>query len=238
LPRFEALLQDGKQFGIQLSYLPQQKPEGIAQAFLLAEDFIGSDSVCLILGDNIFYGSNLKQSLSGIQTHQMGAQVFCYEVQDPARYGVVEFGDQGQVVNIIEKPVIPPSNFAVTGLYCYDRDVVTLAKTLKPSKRGELEITDLNNLYLSQGLLSACLLERGFAWLDTGTHQALHAASSYVQTIQERQGIQIACLEEIAYESGYISLDALKKSATSYASSDYGKYLMRLVSQQKQLITV
>jgi len=238
LPRFEALLQDGKQFGIQLSYLPQQKPEGIAQAFLLAEDFIGSDSVCLILGDNIFYGSNLKQSLSGIQTHQRGAQVFCYEVQDPARYGVVEFGDQGQVVNIIEKPVIPPSNFAVTGLYCYDRDVVTLAKTLKPSKRGELEITDLNNLYLSQGLLSACLLERGFAWLDTGTHQALHAASSYVQTIQERQGIQIACLEEIAYESGYISLDALMKLATSSASSDYGKYLMRLVSQQKQLITV
>jgi glucose-1-phosphate thymidylyltransferase len=235
LPRFEALLQTGRQFGVDISYLAQLKPEGIAQAFVLGEDFIQNDSVCLILGDNIFYGSTLKDSLKDIAHHQIGAQIFCYEVQDPSRYGVIELDENGRVKKIIEKPLIPPSNYAVTGLYCYDKHVAKLAKGLKPSKRGEYEITDLNNIYLQEGLLKAYLFDRGFAWLDTGTHEALHAASSYVQTIQQRQGIQIAALEEIAYECGYISKDDLLKAATLYASSDYGKYLMKRLVQENQI---
>lgn len=234
LPRFQALLQSGRQFGVEFSYLPQAKPEGIAQAFILGEDFIQNDSVCLILGDNIFYGSTLKDSLKDIAHHKIGAQIFCYEVQDPSRYGVVELNENGRVKKIIEKPTVPPSNYAVTGLYCYDQHVSRLAKTLKTSKRGEYEITDLNNIYLQEGLLKAYLFDRGFAWLDTGTHEALHAASSYVQTIQQRQGIQIAALEEIAYECGNITKEELLKAATLYASSDYGKYLMKRLIQENQ----
>ena len=232
LPNFRSLLKTGSQFGVKFSYLEQPRPEGIAQAFVLAEEFIQNEPVVLILGDNIFYGSKLEQSLNSIKQHTEGGLIFCYEVLNPSRYGVVEFDEKKEIKQIIEKPKVPPSNYAVTGLYCYDSSVVSKAKTLNPSARGELEITDLNNVYLSEKKLKAHLLDRGFAWLDTGTHEALHAASSYVQTIQQRQGIQVCCPEEIAYESGFIGLEDLERSGKLLANTDYGQYLLNIVKRE------
>lgn len=236
LPNFEALLKDGKQFGVKFSYIEQKKPEGIAQAFILAEDFIQNEAVCLILGDNIFYGPSIKESLVAVKNHQKGGLIFCYEVKNPHRYGVVEFDENKSIKQIVEKPKNPPSNYAVTGLYCYDASVVKIAKQLQPSVRGELEITDVNNYYLQSQTLKAHLIERGFAWLDTGTHEALHAASSYVQTIQERQGIQICCPEEIAYEMGFISLEQLERAGKSLANTDYGAYILSIVAKKLETV--
>lgn len=232
LPNFSYLLGDGSQFGVSIFYLVQPRPEGIAQAFILAEEFIQDSPVCLILGDNIFYGSTIQDSLKKVQDHKEGGLVFCYEVLHPSRYGVVEFGEKKEIKRIIEKPKNPPSNYAVTGLYCYDSLVVEMAKSLKPSPRGELEITDINNLYLQEGKLKAHLFERGFAWLDTGTHEALHAASSYVQTIQERQGVQVCCPEEIAFSAGFISLEQLERAGKKLANTDYGQYLLKIVKKE------
>jgi glucose-1-phosphate thymidylyltransferase len=232
LPRFQQMLGDGSDLGVQLFYAAQEKPEGIAQAFIIAEEFIGDDSVCLVLGDNIFYGPRIESILSNCSSLENGGIVFAYQVKDPERYGVVEVNESGKVLSIEEKPHNPKSSYAVTGLYFYDNDVVKIAKSLSPSSRGELEISDLNNVYLQQGNLFVKFLDRGFAWLDTGTHDALHKASSFVQTIQERQGIQIACLEEIAFNRGFISLEQLYKAATKYRSSDYGRYLMDLHSSK------
>lgn len=225
LPRFQSLFSDGSHLGLKISYQMQEKPEGIAQAFLLAEDFIGKESVCLILGDNIFYGPNLENMLLDAEMHAQGASVFAYQVQDPKRYGVVSFDETGRAVDIVEKPTHPRSCYAVTGLYFYDNDVIEIAKNLKPSLRGELEITDVNKVYLERGDLNVKVFDRGFAWLDTGTFDALYKASSYVQTIQERQGIQIACIEEIAFKNGWITLEELKEISRVYTSSSYGKYL-------------
>jgi glucose-1-phosphate thymidylyltransferase len=228
LPRFQTMLSDGSQLGISISYMQQLAPEGIAQAFLIAESFIGSDSVALILGDNIFYGHQLESLLLSACSVESGGVVFAYQVKDPSRYGVVDFDHNGKVLSIAEKPLHPKSSYAVTGLYFYDNQVVQIAKNLKPSLRNELEITDVNNEYLKMGTLRVKFLDRGFAWLDTGTHDALHKASSFVQTIQERQGIKIACLEEIAYRKGYIARDQLLEISSKYSSSDYGSYLVEL----------
>lgn len=228
LPRFEQMLGSGQQLGLSLSYAIQEKPEGIAQAFILAEDFIGDDNVALILGDNIFYGHNLESLLSTCSSLEKGAVIFSYHVKDPCRYGVVEFDETGKVLGIVEKPSHPKSSYAVTGLYFYDNDVVEIVKNLKPSARGELEITDVNNVYLQRQDLHVRVLDRGFAWLDTGTHDALHKASSFVQTIQERQGIKIACLEEIAYQKGFIDSRKLLSATEKYGSSEYGEYLFEV----------
>ena len=225
IPRFQNLLGDGSKLGLQISYAIQPRPEGIAQAFIIGETFIGEDSVALILGDNIFYGHDLPQLLRLCTQLETGGIIFGYEVQDPERYGVVEFDHNYRVTKIEEKPKDPRSKFAVTGLYFYDNEVVEIAKKLKPSKRGELEITDINLAYLARGTLHLRLLGRGFAWLDSGTPDALHKASVYIQTIQERQGIKVACLEEIAYEMGFISPEDLKQLATGLSASDYGRYL-------------
>jgi glucose-1-phosphate thymidylyltransferase len=227
-PRFEQLFGSGDHLGLELSYAVQEKPEGIAQAFIIAEEFIKEESVALILGDNIFYGHHLSSLLTSCSHLEKGAVIFGYEVNDPQRYGVVEFDRSGKVTNIVEKPEKPISRFAVTGLYFYDSDVVEIARSLKPSDRNEYEITDVNRVYLERGDLHLRILDRGFAWLDTGTHHALQQASLYVQTIQERQGIQIACLEEIAYTMGFISLEDLQKRVEMLAKSDYGQYLKRL----------
>jgi glucose-1-phosphate thymidylyltransferase len=229
LPRFETLFGKGSHLGLSISYAAQEKPEGIAQAFLIGEEFIGDESVSLILGDNIFYGNQLKSLLQGCQTHSSGGVIFGYQVQDPSRYGVIDFDEDFKVRRVVEKPKDPPSSFAITGLYFYDSSVVSIAKSLKPSWRNELEITDVNQAYLERGELQVKLFEKGFAWLDTGTHDALHKASSYVQTIQERQGIQIACIEEIAFENGWITLDQLDKIASCYQASEYGLYLKEIV---------
>lgn len=233
--RFEQLLGDGFQWGLRLSYAIQPKPEGIAQAFLVAENFIGEDSVALILGDNLFYGQALSELLAPCKHLEQGALIFGYEVKDPQRYGVVEFDFQGKPLDIVEKPSHPRSRFAVTGLYFYDNDVIEIARTLKPSMRGEYEITDVNRVYLQRGDLHLRLLDRGFAWLDTGTHTALHQASTYVQTIQERQGISIACLEEIAYKQGFITRQQLQRQATLLSQSDYGAYLAQLIEREDSL---
>lgn len=225
LPRFEKMLGDGGSLGISLSYASQPHPEGIAQAFIIGQSFIGDDSVALILGDNIFYGQELSSLLLQSTCLESGAVIFGYEVQDPERYGVVAFDERGQVSEIIEKPLKAPSKYAVTGLYFYDNDVIQIAKELKPSLRGELEITDVNLAYLREKKLHVRLLGRGFAWLDTGTHEALYQASSYVKAIQDRQGIKIGCLEEVAYNMGFISSDQLKRMADSLASIEYGRYL-------------
>lgn len=225
LHRFQKLFQDGTHLGLKISYAVQEEPRGIAEAFLIGEEFIGNEPVCLILGDNIFYGHNLGQLLSHSACLEKGAIIFGYEVKDPQRYGVMRFDEQLKVVDIIEKPAIPSSPYAVTGLYFYDSDVVQIASALTPSKRGELEITDVNLAYLKRGDLSCRLLDRGFAWLDTGTHDALQKASVYVHTIEERQGIKIACLEEIAYQMGFIDRDQLEKLAVSLSPSEYGHYL-------------
>lgn len=227
---YQDLLGDGTQLGISISYAEQPSPDGLAQAFIIGENFIGSDSVCLVLGDNIFYGGNLTELLLESARLQDGAIVFGYNVKDPQRYGVVGFDDSGKAISLEEKPTNPKSNYAVTGLYFYSNDVVKKAKNLKPSKRGELEITDLNRLYLEEGRLKVKLMGRGMAWLDTGTHESLLQASIFIQTIEERQGLKIACLEEIAYRNGYINLEQLLKLAKPLENNQYGEYLKRLAS--------
>jgi len=230
LPIFQALLKDGQQWGLNLSYLAQPKPEGLAQAFILGREFIDGQPVCLVLGDNILYGHGLVELLRQSAQLTEGALVFGYRVQDPQRYGVIEFDPQGQVLSFEEKPQKPKSNYAVPGLYFYDSQVCDLAARLQPSARGELEITDLNSRYLSQGQLRVELLGRGYAWLDTGTHEALHQASSFIQTLEDRQGLKVACLEEIAYQQGYITLQQLKVLAKPLAKSTYGTYLFNLIN--------
>ncbi len=230
LPRFQQLLGTGSQCGLSLTYQAQERPEGIAQAFLIGEDFIGEDTVALILGDNIFYGHHLEKSLEDCQYLDNGAIIFGYQVKDPERYGVVAFDKDLKVLSIEEKPKEPASTYAVTGLYFYDNNVVSIAKTLKPSARGEFEITDISRAYLERGEITLRLLEKGFAWLDTGTPDALQQASSYVQTIQERQGIKIACIEEIAYEKGWISQEEIELLGQRYAKNEYGNYLKKVAA--------
>ena len=231
LPFFKSVLGDGSQIGLTISYLEQPHPEGLAQAFILGESFIGADPVCLILGDNIFYGPNLSRYLSQAVQLTEGGLIFGYMVKDPERYGVVDFDSDGNVISIVEKPAIPRSNYVVPGLYFYDNDVIDIAKNLEPSDRGELEITDVNLAYLRRGKLKVQLLGRGYAWLDTGTHEALQQAASYVQAIQERQGLKIACVEEIAYRLGYISADQLKTLAADMMQNEYGQYLDEIASE-------
>jgi glucose-1-phosphate thymidylyltransferase len=231
LPQFKRLLGDGSQIGISLSYAEQPKPEGLAQAFVIGKSFIGSDPVCLILGDNIFYGHNLSEILKRAVKLTHGGLVFGYLVKDPERYGVVEFDDAGSVIGIEEKPKKPKSNYAVPGLYVYDNEVVRIAENLKPSARGELEITDVNLAYLRRGDLRVELLGRGFAWLDTGTHEALQQAASYVEAIQDRQGLKISCIEEIAYRLGYISREQVKSLASDMMKNGYGEYLMAMICE-------
>jgi glucose-1-phosphate thymidylyltransferase len=236
LPLFKKLLGDGSHLGISLSYAEQPRPEGLAQAFLIGKSFIGEDPVCLILGDNIFYGHTLTGILKRAVKLDKGGMIFGYLVKDPERYGVVEFDLNGNVVGIEEKPKKPKSNYAVPGLYVYDNDVVNIAGSLKPSARGELEITDVNLEYLRRGQLKVELLGRGFAWLDTGTEEALQQAASYIQAIQERQGLKVSCLEEIAYELGYINKEKLANLAASMAKNEYGQYLMRLIAEEENNI--
>ena len=231
LPRFQEMLGDGKSLGMSFSYKVQPKPEGLAQAFLLGKEFIGNDSVCLVLGDNIFYGQGLATVLQRCAGLTEGGIVFGYKVRDPQRYGVVEFDAAKNVISIEEKPENPKSKFAVTGLYFYDNDVVGIAEGLTPSARGELEITDLNNVYLRQGRLKVEFLGRGYAWLDTGTHESLLHASSFVQAIQERQGVLVACLEEIAYRMGYISAAQVERLAADMLKNAYGQYLMEMIRE-------
>ncbi|MDW2056796.1 glucose-1-phosphate thymidylyltransferase RfbA [Vibrio sp. 506] len=230
---FKRLLGDGSDFGINLEYAIQPSPDGLAQAFLIGEEFIGNDSVCLVLGDNIFYGQHFSQTLLNAASRERGATVFGYQVKDPERFGVVEFDEQMRAVSIEEKPEKPKSNYAVTGLYFYDNRVVDFAKQVKPSARGELEITTLNEMYLNDGSLNVELLSRGFAWLDTGTHESLHEASSFVETVQHIQGLQVACLEEIAWRNGWLSSAQLKELAKPMLKNDYGQYLIRLLGEDK-----
>jgi glucose-1-phosphate thymidylyltransferase len=232
LPLFQKLLGDGSRLGISFSYTEQPRPEGLAQAFIIGKSFIGTDPVCLILGDNIFYGHNLSVILKKAVQLRKGGLIFGYPVRDPERYGVVEFDADGNVIGIEEKPRQPKSKYAVPGLYIYDNRVVKIAADLKPSARGELEITDLNLAYLRQGELKVEILGRGFAWLDTGTFEALQQAASYVQAIQERQGFRIASVEEIAYQRGYISARQLREQAEKMLQNDYGQYLMNLVQEK------
>ena len=234
LPKFESLLGDGSQLGLSISFKQQPRPEGLAQAFILGASFIGNDPVCLILGDNIFYGHDLSDHLRRAVALETGGMIFGYMVKDPERYGVVEFDSTGKVIGIEEKPERPKSNYAVPGLYIYDNQVVDIAANLKPSDRGELEITDVNLAYLRRGQLKVELLGRGFAWLDTGTHEAMQQAASYVQAIQERQGLKIACIEEIAYRLGYINGEDVKRLARDMTKNDYGKYLMAIIDEEKE----
>ncbi|MBI6549537.1 glucose-1-phosphate thymidylyltransferase RfbA [Xenorhabdus lircayensis] len=230
LPAFKRLLGNGEQFGIHLSYAEQPSPDGLAQAFLLGEEFIGNDACCLVLGDNIFFGQAFSPKLQSVVARETGATVFGYQVMDPERFGVVEFDEQYRVLSIEEKPVQPKSNWAVTGLYFYDNKVVDFAKQVKPSARGELEITSINQMYLECGELNVELLGRGFAWLDTGTHDSLIEASTFVQTVEKRQGFKIACLEEIAWRNGWLSVEQVKTAAVDLAKTGYGKYLMDLLN--------
>lgn len=231
LPNFEKLLGDGKRLGMSFSYKEQASPDGLAQAFILGEDFIGKDDVCLILGDNIFYGQgfgNLLKSAVGKTEKEKLATVFGYYVQDPGRYGVVDFDKEGKVLSIEEKPIKPKSNFAVTGIYFYPNSVIEIAKQITPSDRGELEITTVNQCYLQEGLLNVELLGRGYAWLDTGTHDSMLEASNFIQTIEKRQGLKIACIEEIAFRKGYISRRQLFAIAMEFKNNEYGEYLMKI----------
>jgi glucose-1-phosphate thymidylyltransferase len=230
LPRFRDLLGDGTQWGIRLSYQVQPKPEGLAQAFILGADFIGPDPVCLILGDNLFYGQGLSRRFQEVAAREKGATVFGYQVKDPERYGVVTFDEAGKAVDIQEKPVCPKSSFAVTGLYFYDNQVIEIAGSLTPSSRGELEITDINRVYLEKGQLHVEQMGRGTAWLDTGTHSSLLEASLFIETIEKRQGLKVACLEEIAYRMGYIDQDQVLALVANYSKTDYGAYLLDLFS--------
>ena len=232
LPNFEKLLGDGKEIGISLSYKVQPSPDGLAQAFILGEEFIGNDDVCLILGDNIYYGQGFSEKLKRASEQQVGATVFGYYVNDPERFGVVEFDNSGKALSIEEKPERPKSNYAVTGLYFYDNQVVEIAKNIKPSHRGELEITDVNNVYLQQGELNVELLGRGFAWLDTGTHDSLIEASQFVQTIEHRQGLKVACLEEIAFNNSWITVEQLKERGEFFKKTGYGQYLLKLYQEK------
>ncbi len=232
LPNFKRLLGDGRQIGLSLSYAVQPRPEGLAQAFLIGKEFIAEDPVSLILGDNIFYGHHLSETLRRADAVKTGGVVFGYSVKDPQRYGVLSFDENQRVLGIEEKPVSPASNYAVTGLYFYDNQVVDIAGALKPSARGELEITDLNSIYLKNGQLSVKLLRRGFAWLDTGTHEALQQAASYVQAIQERQGFKISCIEEIAFRLGYIDTEQLLRLAADMQKNDYGRYLSAIAASE------
>src|SRR6056297_82907 len=228
LPLYQNLFEDGSQYGLNIQYAEQPSPDGLAQAFIIGDKFIGNDQACLILGDNIFYGYGFSGILRNAVERQQGATVFGYYVKDPQRYGVAEFDEHGHVLSIEEKPENPKSNYAVTGLYFYDNTVVEKAKALKPSARGELEITDLNRMYLKEGKLNVELLGRGFAWLDTGTHESLHNASNYVETIEQRQGLKIACIEEIAYKKGFIDRAQLLKLAEELKKNQYGEYLFEV----------
>ncbi|GAB1620102.1 glucose-1-phosphate thymidylyltransferase RfbA [Agarivorans albus] len=233
LPNYQKMLGDGSQFGINLSYAEQPSPDGLAQAFIIGEQFIGDDNVALILGDNIFYGQHFSNKLLKATSKSSGATVFGYHVTDPERFGVVEFDKQGKALSIEEKPAQPKSNYAVTGLYFYDNRVVEIAKAIKPSPRGELEITDVNMAYLAKGELEVELLGRGFAWLDTGTHDSLLEAGQYVQTIEHRQGLKVACLEEIAFNQGWLCEQGLQAQATSLKKTGYGQYLQRLLNEHQ-----
>jgi glucose-1-phosphate thymidylyltransferase len=231
IDRFKMLLGDGSDYGIQISYAVQAKPEGLAQAFLIGEEFLDGHPACLILGDNLYYGNGMSQLLTKVQLNS-GATVFAYQVADPKRYGVVEFDDNYKAISLEEKPQHPKSDFAVTGLYFYDEHVVRYAKQVKPSKRGELEITDLNQIYLDQDMLKVEILPRGFAWLDTGTHDSLLEASNFIQTIEHRQGIKVACLEEIALAKEWISADLVRSKVSLMGKSTYAKYLTRIISHK------
>jgi glucose-1-phosphate thymidylyltransferase len=233
LPIFKRILKDGTQLGLNFSFKEQPRPEGLAQAFIIGEEFIGSDTVSLILGDNIFYGPSLSRILQNAVKLEQGGIIFGYLVKDPERYGVVDFDSEGNVIAIEEKPKKPKSNYAVPGLYFYDNKVIEIAKSLKPSERGELEITDVNLAYLSQKKLKVELLGRGYAWLDTGTHEALQQAASYVQAIQERQGLKIACVEELAYRLGYITKDQLANLAEDMMQNEYGQYLLEIADDDE-----
>lgn len=232
LPRFRCLLGDGKQWGIRFSYAEQPRPEGLAQAFIIGREFIGDDRVCLVLGDNIFYGHGLQQLLRSALQIDRGGLIFGYWVKDPERYGIVVFDESGTVLGIEEKPKSPKSNYAVPGLYFYDNDVIEIASRLKPSPRGELEITDVNRIYLERGDLRLKLLGRGYAWLDTGTHDALIEASGFIETIEKRQGLKISCVEEVAYRMGYIDAKQLKKLAEPFKNNGYGQYLRQILREQ------
>lgn len=232
-PNFLRLLGDGSGFGIRLEYRVQPSPDGLAQAFIIAEDFIGEDNVCLVLGDNIYYGQSFTETLRRVASRPNGATVFGYQVKDPQRFGVIEFDNQMKVLSIEEKPKVPKSDYAVTGLYFYDNRVLEWAKEVQPSARGELEITSLNQRYLEDGSLNVELLGRGFAWLDTGTTESLHQASSFVQTIEKVQGLKVACLEEIAWRNGWLTDEQIQKIAKSMMKNDYGRYLCKLVAEER-----
>jgi glucose-1-phosphate thymidylyltransferase len=233
LPNFEKLLGDGSQFGIELSYKEQPSPDGLAQAFIIGEEFIGDESVCLVLGDNIFYGQGFSPKLKHAAEQPSGATVFGYEVKDPERFGVVEFDNEQKAISIEEKPDKPKSSFAVTGLYFYDNDVVEIAKQVKPSDRGELEITSINQAYLERGNLNVELLGRGFAWLDTGTHESLLEAAQFVETLEKRQGYKVACVEEIAFNKGWLSREQLVTAGTVMKKNSYGQYLLELAEEKE-----
>jgi glucose-1-phosphate thymidylyltransferase len=233
LPGFRELFKDGSQLGLAISYAEQPRPEGLAQAFLIGKEFIGNDSVCLILGDNIFFGPGFSKILRESADLKTGGLIFGYMVRDPERYGVVEFDASNKVIGIEEKPALPKSKFAVPGLYFYDNEVIAIAEQVRPSARGELEITDINNEYLRRGTLKVQPLGRGFCWLDTGTHESLQQAASYVQAVQERQGLKIACIEEIAYQLGYINLDQLLHLAGDMLKNQYGQYITDVVAEMK-----
>lgn len=234
LPQFEELFGDGHTLGLNIQYKVQTEPNGLAEAFILGADFIGNDSVALVLGDNVFYGAGLSKLLQDAATRESGATIFGYQVTDPERFGVVEFDSHQHAVSIVEKPTHPRSNYAVTGLYFYDNDVVNIAKNVKPSARGELEITDVNDEYLRRGQLDVKVMGRGYAWLDTGTHDSLLAASSFVATIENQQNLKVACLEEIAYRMGYINLEQLEELAQPLKKNEYGQYLLRLVKEESK----
>ncbi|MEN5108361.1 glucose-1-phosphate thymidylyltransferase RfbA [Pseudomonas sp. TWI672] len=231
-PRFQQLLGDGSQWGLNLSYAVQPSPDGLAQAFTIGAGFIGNDTSALVLGDNIFYGHDFQSLLLSAGERETGASVFAYHVQDPERYGVAEFDDSGRVLSLEEKPKVPKSSYAVTGLYFYDKQVVDLARGLKPSARGELEITDLNNLYLQQGQLQVEIMGRGYAWLDTGTHDSLLDASQYIATMERRQGLKVACPEEICYRAGWINAEQLERLAQPLLKNGYGQYLQNLLKEK------
>lgn len=232
LSQYQSLLGNGSQWGINLNYLAQKNPDGLAQAFIIGEKFIGKDSVALILGDNLFYGEKFSETVKSAAGQQNGAQIFCYFVNDPERYGVAVFDKCQRLIDIEEKPKFPKSNWAVTGLYFYDNQVIDIAKNIKPSQRGELEITDVNRHYLAQGRLSHRLISRGSTWLDTGTHDALLEASHFVQVVEKRQGLKIACLEEIAWRKGFINAESLESSARQLLNCSYGNYLLNIIKRE------